>query len=101
MAFRTQDKDDILPESYEKDKRAFSISEAAKYACVSRATLHNWVVSGIIPFEELPGRGDGSHKFRLIRKIDIDEFLNQHYHKSYENSKNEKSHDLILLPKGA
>ena len=89
-----------MPESYEKYKRAFSISEAAKYACVSRATLHNWVVSGLIPFEELPGRGDGSHKFRLIRKTDIDEFLYQHYHKSHDKNKIEKSHNLILLPKG-
>ena len=59
------------------DKRAFTITEAAEYACVSRGTLRNWVVSGLLPYEELPSRGDGSHKFRLIRKLDLDDFLNK------------------------
>ena len=49
------------------DKRAFTMKEAAEYACESEATVRNWIVSGISPFEELPGRGNGSHKFRLIR----------------------------------
>ena len=61
-----------------KNKRAFSISEAAEYACVSRGTLHTWVVSGMLTYENLPGRGDGSHKFRRIRKSDLDAFLDKH-----------------------
>lgn len=63
-----------------QNKRALTIAEAANFACVSRGTLHNWMVSGLLPFEELPGPGDGSHKFRLIRRQDLDEFLNRHYH---------------------
>ena len=57
------------------NKRAFTISEAAEYTCVSKATLHNWLVTGLLSYEELPGRGDGSHRFRLIRKCDLDAFL--------------------------
>jgi len=59
-------------------KRAFSMSEAAEYACVSRGTVHTWVVSGMLPCENLPSRGDGSHKFRRIRKSDLDAFLDKH-----------------------
>ena len=62
-----------------KNKRAFTISEAAEYACVSRGTVINWITSGLLPFEELPSRGDGSHKFRLIRRADIDQFFDEHY----------------------
>ena len=79
-------------------KRAFSINEAAEYACVSRATMQNWIASRWVPFEELPGRGEGSRKFRLIRKLDLDLFLNKHYqdvrHK-YQESIQDK---LVLLP---
>jgi len=64
------------------DKRALSISEASKYACVSEATVRNWITSRLIPFEELPGRGNGSNNFRRIRKMDLDKFLDKHYKES-------------------
>ena len=74
------------------DKRAFTIKEAADYACVSETTIRNWIFSGIIPFEELPGSGDNLRRFRLIRKSDLDEFLNGHYNKSRQYK------DKILEP---
>ena len=80
-------------------KRAFSISEAADYACVSRATLRNWIIIKLLPCEELPGRGDGSHKFRLIRKQDLDLFLNENYHDTNNKSINNNSDKLILMEK--
>lgn len=79
-------------------KRAFTISEAAEYACVSRGTLHNWIVSGLLPFEVLPSRGEGSHKFRLIRKLDLDDFLDKSYHINKRDN-NKTSDKLILLQK--
>ena len=81
------------------NKRAFTITEAAKYACVSRATLHNWIVTKLLPYEDLPGRGDGSHKFRLIRKCDLDAFLNMNYYESNNKSKKNNSDDLVLMEK--
>ncbi len=83
------------------NKRAFTIAEAAKYACVSRATLLNWIVSRLLPYEELPGRGKGSHKFRLIRKNDLDAFLNTHYYRKNTSHKNGYSQELILFEKEA
>lgn len=81
------------------NKRAFTIAEAADYACVSRATLHNWIVTKLLPYEELPGRGDGYHKFRLIRKCDLDLFLNENYHNTNNRSINKNSDELILMEK--
>ena len=85
-------------------KRALTISEAATYACVSRATLLGWITSGILPFEDLPGRGNGSYRFRLVRKSDLDEFLNRYY--SFAGSSRSQTYcddrasgNAILLPK--
>ena len=66
---------------------------------MSRGTVQNWIVSGLLPFEELPGRGDGSHRFRLIRKSDLDVFLDKNYHKSKNESTNKNSDELILIEK--
>ncbi len=41
------------------NKRAFTIAEAAKYACVSRGIVESWIVKGLLPYEELPGNGSG------------------------------------------
>lgn len=61
------------------NKRALSISEAAQYACVGRSTIENWLASGLVPYEELPGSGSGAYRFRRIRKADLDGFLEKHY----------------------
>ena len=81
------------------NKRAFNISEAAEYACVSRSTLQNWIASGLLPYEELPGRGEGYHNFRLIRKPDLDEFLNKHYYKKKTPHNKKNSRELLLYEK--
>jgi len=80
-------------------KRAFSIAEAAEYACVSRATLHNWIVAKLLPYEDLPGRGDGSHRFRLIRKCDLDAFLDMNYYEPNNKSMKKNSDELFLIKK--
>ena len=81
----------------EINKRAFTIAEAAEYACVSRGTLTCWITSGQLPYEDLPGRGDGSHKFRLIRKQDLDEFLDRHYSVTGEKNNRKKQDKLLIL----
>ncbi len=81
------------------EKRAFTIKEAAEYACVSRTTVENWLSLGILPYENLPGRGDGMHSFRRIRKNDLDRFLNIYYKKSINKLPKEPDNKLILLPK--
>ena len=81
-----------------KQKRAFTITEASEYACVSEGTIRNWINSQIISFEELPSRGNGSHKFRLIRKGDLDKFLDKNYHQAHNKRSKMLSKDFSLLP---
>lgn len=81
------------------NKRALTITEAAEYTGISEAAVRNWIVSGLIPYEELPGRGNGYHKFRLIRKTDLDDFLEKHYRPSKRFKKQDNSNELVLLPK--
>ena len=81
------------------NKRALTIAEAAEYACVSRGTINNWLVKGILPYEELPSGGDGSYRFLRIRKQDIDELLNRSYNRNELKSSNKtNNNELILLP---
>lgn len=80
-----------------EQKRALNIADAASYIGVSRGTLNNWILSGLLPFEELPGRGAGSHKFRLIRKSDLDAFLGSHYHTLREKIKPQNPRREIVL----
>ena len=82
-----------------KEKRAFTLSEAAEYACVSQSTIKNWLAKGMLPYEELPSRGIGHHRFRRIRKDDLDEFLNQFYLLNNTQSKKKLNNELILLPR--
>ena len=83
------------------NKRALTISEAAEYACVSRGTMENWLIKRLLPFEEFPGRGNGTQKFRRIRLSDLNKFLDSHYCESRQRNKAEKSEPLILLKKGS
>ncbi len=80
-------------------KRALTISEASEYACVSKATVRNWIQSGLMPYEVLPGRGDGTRKYRLIRLADLNEFLNKHYHKPNKTDCKKMDDEIVLLPK--
>ena len=83
------------------EKRALTIIEAAEYACVSRATIENWITKGLLPFEELPSRGKGAYCFRRIRKNDLDIFINKFYNNdsAYNSNKNNKIEGLFLLPR--
>ena len=88
------------------DKRAFTISNAADYACVSRGIIESWLAKGLIPFEELPG--SGAYRFRRIRKADLDEFLAGKYKPTIERKRKQtrssrsssSSSKSILLPRG-
>ncbi len=83
-------------------KRALTIVEAAEYACVSRGTIENWLAKGILPFEELPSRGNRQYRFRRIRREDLESFLNSNYKQPQEkeNKKSQKNKkELILLPR--
>ena len=83
------------------NKRAFTIKEAAQYACVSEATVRNWIIKGLLPYVEMPGSGDGKYRFRRIRKNDLDDFLDRLYN-GIDNDKNKKSDkELILLPRNS
>ena len=84
-----------------QNKRAFTIKEAAEYACVSRGTLENWISKGLLPFEELPGRGTGTYCFKRIRKEDIDTLLSRYYRRNKPNPKKELRDELILLPRNS
>ena len=86
-----------------QNKRALTIAESAAYACVSEGIVRNWITSGLIPYEELPGKGNGSRKFRLIRKSDLDNFLNIHYHRTgsplRKRGTERGSGELLLTPR--
>ena len=60
-------------------RRALTVAEAARHACVSRGTIDNWIAKRLLPVEELPSRGNGSYRFLRIRKHDLDEFLDKFY----------------------
>ena len=62
-------------------QRILSIKQAAAYIGVSRGTLNQWLNRGLLPYEELPGRG-GVYHFRRIRREDLDNFLEHHYRRS-------------------
>ena len=81
------------------EKRALSLTEAAEYACVSRGTVNNWISQGLLPFEELPGRGEGAQRFIRVRLEDLERFLNAHYNKPSQTAKVDRKEELILLPK--
>ena len=81
------------------DKRALTISEAAEYACVSRGVIQQFIANGLLPYEELPGRGKGNQRFIRIRREDLDEFLDSCYHKPVQGDRVNKHEELILLPK--
>jgi excisionase family DNA binding protein len=85
------------------EKRAFTIAEAAEYCCVSRGIVENWLTKGLIRYEELPGTGN-KQRFRRIRKIDLDTFLDQNLcaNKETKQIKGEKEFTGIFLrPKSA
>ena len=84
--------------------RAFNIAEAARYAHVSRGTIESWIHKNLIAYEELPNTGKGIHKFRLIRKADLDAFLDKCYHATPVPTKQNKTKtlnesEIFLMPK--
>ncbi|MFC1650637.1 helix-turn-helix domain-containing protein [Candidatus Latescibacterota bacterium] len=83
------------------DKRVLNVSQAAEYICVSRSVVETWLSKGILPFEELPSCGNGSHRFRRIRVTDIDDFLDMHYKQNNGSPKVDKRihKDIFLMPK--
>ncbi len=82
----------------QNEKRALTLTEAAEYACVSKGSIKNWLSQRLLPFEEFPGRGDGSHRFIRIRLKDLKAFLDSNYHKPNQTNKVKKDDNLILLP---
>ncbi|MFC1552371.1 helix-turn-helix domain-containing protein [Candidatus Latescibacterota bacterium] len=83
------------------DKRVMNITQAAGYIGVSRSVVETWLSKGMLPYEELPSCGSGSHRFRRIRVADIDEFLEKYYKQNKVNKdENKQIHkDIVLLPK--
>lgn len=84
------------------DKRAFNIKEAAEYACVSRGTIETWINKRLLSYEELPSKGDGKHRFRLIRKTDLDGFLTKYLKSNrdeYSEIKQNIKNQVFLIPR--
>ena len=87
------------------NKRAFTIKEAAEYIGVSRGIIHHWIDIRILPYEEFPGTGKIKRRFRLIRKHEIERFLEKFHNKSNTICKKQVSNkkisfnEIILLPR--
>ncbi len=60
------------------DIHFLTVSEVARHAGVSSATVYGWINRQEIPFCELPGRSSGKYRFVRIRKSDFDEFIEKH-----------------------
>ena len=58
-------------------KRALTIAETAEYVGVSYQTVRGWLTRSLLPFEQFPSRGRGTKRFILIRRVDLDTFLNE------------------------
>ncbi len=84
-----------------KNKRAYNITEAALYVGVSRGIMEDWLHKGKLPYEELPGTGKGRKRFRLVRKDDIDSFLDKHLKKDNSKKQEQKKGEVFLLPRNA
>jgi len=84
-------------------KRALTIAEAAEYACVSRGIIESWLSQGLLPFEELPGTGEGKgiQRFRRIRRVDLEDFLGRHYRcekqENHSNNNGKKIKRPVIL----
>lgn len=58
-------------------KRIVGVQKAAKYAGVSRWTLHHWIVEGKIPYVKYPGRGNADLRCAKIDLDDLDAFIDR------------------------
>lgn len=56
----------------------------------------NWCANGLLPYENLPGRGEGAYRFRRIRKTDLDAFLDK-YRSELRPTIKESSQDAAIL----
>ena len=55
-----------------------SQAKAGRYLGLSYATIHRWILKGLLPYYELPPGGDGNHKPIIrISKKELDEFISQ------------------------
>ncbi len=83
------------------DLRVLNVSQAAEYIGVSRSVVETLLSKGILPYEELPSCGNGSHRFRRIRVADINEFIDKHYQQNNGSPKVDKRihKDIFLMPK--
>jgi len=55
---------------FAKNRRIVGVTAAARYAGVSRWTMHAWIVGGKIPFIRYPGTKDPDETLRGV-KIDL------------------------------
>ena len=81
------------------NKRAFTLSEAAEFAGVSRGMVLFWLTSGQLNYLDLPGRGKGIYRNRRIRRVDLDDFLGKYYHTARPDRQSKVSDSIILLPR--
>ena len=83
-------------------KRALTIAEATRYSCYSRGTIEGWIARGLLPYEEPPGRGTGNHRFRKIRRADLDTLLDSYYFQDtdqHTDAQKNEADEMVLLSK--
>jgi excisionase family DNA binding protein len=83
------------------NKPILTVAEAARYSGYSRGTIEHWLAIGELKCESPPSRGNGSHRFRRIRKEDLDNMLDQSYGSEYvvEQKCPQMNDEITLLPK--
>ena len=83
-----------------KNKRILTVAEAARCSGYSRGTIEFWLSTGELKYESPPSRGNGKHRFRRIRKEDLDDLLNKSYGLETSCCQNKTLQDeMVLLPK--
>jgi len=86
-----------------KNKRILTIAEAARYSDYSRGMIEYWLAQGLLKCEQLPSRGNGSHRFRRIRREELDAFVDRYYDQSKDENSKQLNHiyenTVALLPR--
>ncbi|GAG19628.1 unnamed protein product, partial [marine sediment metagenome] len=84
-------------------KRILTLAEAARYSGYSRGMIEYWLAQGLLKCEQPPSRGNGKHRFRRIRREELDAFVDQYYDQNKDENSKQLNHiyenTVTLLPR--
>jgi len=84
----------MKPKNGMLNRRALNIAEAADYACVSRATVRNWIVSDCCLLKSFPVVETALTGFASFERLNWTGFLEK-YHRQPKRNGTRKTERLI------